>query len=145
MVVGYGGERHGWYCYIDTSRPTSAETPAGAIAQHLNYAPGDVPAWAQVFSARRERELKDAPRYECPCCGYLTLLNRRVWEICDVCGWEDDGFVEGRPAAHSGPNHMSLNEARANFARDGASAQRRRERVRDPRPSEVPDRRDSTA
>jgi Cysteine-rich CPCC len=30
----------------------------------------------------------------CPCCGCLTLDDRRRFEICSVCFWEDDGQDE---------------------------------------------------
>ena len=83
-------------------------------------------------------DLRDAPRYHCDCCGYRTLLNRSYCEICPVCGWEDDSIL-GRPREldeHSGPNHISLREARANFARFGASTPSRRDRVRSPRADE---------
>ena len=28
---------------------------------------------------------------QCPCCDYFTLEERRSWNICDVCYWQDDG------------------------------------------------------
>lgn len=58
----------------------------------------------------------------CPCCGYRTLRERGGYEICSVCFWEDDGSND--PNRVSGPNHMTLGEARANFARLGAKAER---------------------
>ncbi|WP_081327515.1 MULTISPECIES: CPCC family cysteine-rich protein [Paenibacillus] len=30
-------------------------------------------------------------RFNCPCYGYPTLEERRGWEICCLCDWEDDG------------------------------------------------------
>jgi hypothetical protein len=142
LVVEYRGERHGWGCYIpgDTKRPTVAELPAEAIVEHLGYSPGDPPAWVLELSARRQRELSEAPRHACACCGYLTLLNPGRYETCPVCRWEDDPAVEwDGPDAHSGgPNHISLNEGRANFARFGASTERRKEFARGPRPDERP-------
>ena len=54
----------------------------------------------------------------CPCCGFHTLDARGAYEICAACFWEDDGG--DRLDAHSGPNHMTLREAQANFARLGA-------------------------
>jgi cysteine-rich CPCC protein len=143
--VGYGGERYGWHCYIpgDTKRPTSAVTPAGAITKHLGYLPEEVPAWVREFSERRERELNEAPRYTCDCCGYKTLLSPGHYDICAVCSWEDDRADDNRrdggPDALSGPNHISLSEARANFARYGACDEKGKEFARSPRPSEVPD------
>jgi hypothetical protein len=39
---------------------------------------------------------------QCPCCDCFTLEERRVWEICPVCYWEDDGHdlsSSGGPSA----------------------------------------------
>ncbi len=56
-------------------------------------------------------------RCTCPCCGYLTLEERGYYEICYLCGWEDDG--QDDPYADEnwgGPNgDCSLTEARENF------------------------------
>lgn len=56
-------------------------------------------------------------RFNCPCCGYPTLEERRGWEICCLCNWEDDG--QDDPHADNvwgGPNQdYSLTEARENF------------------------------
>jgi hypothetical protein len=54
----------------------------------------------------------------CPCCGYRSLEERGNYEICGVCFWEDDGSND--EMRYSGPNHMTLGEARANFAALGA-------------------------
>jgi hypothetical protein len=54
----------------------------------------------------------------CPCCGYRSLRERGSYEICRVCFWEDDGTTE--PDIVSGPNHMTLREARLNIQRFGA-------------------------
>lgn len=56
--------------------------------------------------------------HPCPCCGYRTLDERGGYDICPVCFWEDDGTSD--VDRHSGPNHMTLREARANFQRFGA-------------------------
>ncbi|QYZ80354.1 hypothetical protein E2N92_01110 [Methanofollis formosanus] len=58
----------------------------------------------------------------CPCCGYHTLGERGMYEICDVCFWEDDGVNEDHE--YSGPNHMTLREGRENFRKYGAYDQR---------------------
>jgi hypothetical protein len=61
-------------------------------------------------------------RHTCPCCGYPTLLHRSYYEICKLCGWEDDG--QDDPSADEwwgGPNYQySLTLARENFARYGS-------------------------
>ena len=57
----------------------------------------------------------------CPCCDYLTLSARGVFEICPVCFWEDDGVDLDRPDFESGANRgLCLRSARANFERIGA-------------------------
>lgn len=67
------------------------------------------------------------PLHACPCCGYRTLDERGGYDICPVCFWEDDGVDD--PAMGSGPNHMTLGEGRASFARIGAVSERERELV----------------
>jgi hypothetical protein len=54
----------------------------------------------------------------CPCCGFRTLAEaeRGSYEICGVCGWEDDGVQYRDPDYRGGANSESLNEARAAFA-----------------------------
>jgi Cysteine-rich CPCC len=142
--VQWQGERFGWGAYVpgETKRPTSAQTPVAAIAAYLDYPAERAPRWMRDLSERLERKLARAPRYACDCCGYRTLLNPGHYDICAVCGWEDDRADldrrDGGPDAPSGPNHISLTEGRANFARFGASKERSRQYVREPRPREYP-------
>ncbi|MFD4141485.1 CPCC family cysteine-rich protein [Streptomyces sp. NPDC058572] len=76
----------------------------------------------------------------CLCCGFLTVSRRAWYEICPVCGWEDNDQVSGDPDEYvGGPNHVTLSEARRNFAAFGASEERRRNHVRPPLPSEHPE------
>lgn len=58
--------------------------------------------------------------YQCPCCDYFTLTHRGEYEICKVCFWEDSGQDLDRLDEHSGPNHMTLREARSNYLEFGA-------------------------
>jgi hypothetical protein len=53
----------------------------------------------------------------CPCCGYLALENRQMYEICPVCYWLDDE-TEGEETV-SEENEMSLVQARENFKKFG--------------------------
>ncbi len=57
----------------------------------------------------------------CPCCGYMTLPERGHYDICDVCGWEDDGQDnDDADRVWGGPNSdLSLSKARANFVIHG--------------------------
>ncbi|BBJ44732.1 hypothetical protein SSPO_074500 [Streptomyces antimycoticus] len=76
----------------------------------------------------------------CPCCKFLTLEARGWYEICPVCGWEDSGQDDNNADEYiGGPNHVTLTEARLNFATFGASEERRRSRVRAASPDERPE------
>ena len=48
----------------------------------------------------------------CPCCGARSLAEPGVYEICDVCGWEDDPVQSADPDYAGGANLQSLNAAR---------------------------------
>jgi Cysteine-rich CPCC len=71
-------------------------------------------------------QVNDGVRATCPCCGYPTINGRAAYDICSLCGWEDDGQDDaerapsGSPppgAVAGGPNvDYSLSEARENFA-----------------------------
>jgi hypothetical protein len=69
------------------------------------------------------------PREQCPCCDYVSLAERRMYIICKVCFWEDDGLDVDELDEYSGPNHMTLREGRANFQNFGAVEQRLKEYV----------------
>lgn len=74
----------------------------------------------------------------CPCCGRKTLGERGGYEICPVCGWEDDGQDDDTAdEVRGGPNGASsLTQARANYRQFGASCRDRLARVRPPRADE---------
>jgi hypothetical protein len=77
--------------------------------------------------------------YACPCCVYITLAQRAYYEICPVCGWEDEGQDDHDADEYrGGPNHVTLTEARDNFKAFGASEVRRTTRVREPLREEYP-------
>lgn len=71
-----------------------------------------------------EDKLKENPNYnylednmptpkphKCPVCGEYEFKEEDSFDICPVCGWEDDGYFEG-----GGANDMSLEEAKKDFA-----------------------------
>jgi len=50
---------------------------------------------------------------KCACCGNNTLEDDSLFEICDVCGWQQDAVAEHDPNYTGGANYdLSLNEAR---------------------------------
>ncbi|WP_240918015.1 CPCC family cysteine-rich protein [Phycicoccus sp. HDW14] len=61
--------------------------------------------------------------YSCPCCGHVTLAERGGYEICDECGWEDDGQDDhDAEVVRGGPNgRESLASARAAYIGEGGT------------------------
>ncbi|HPI40262.1 MAG TPA: CPCC family cysteine-rich protein [Pseudobdellovibrionaceae bacterium] len=78
--------------------------------------------------------------FSCPCCGYLTLSERPpgTYEICSVCGWEDDLVQFENPDIIGGSNSVSLNQAKINYKKMGAIEQSLLSSVRPPKAEEVP-------
>ncbi len=58
--------------------------------------------------------------HPCPCCGFHALAapERGSFEICGVCGWEDDWVQYRDPTFRGGANAESLHDARAAFFAD---------------------------
>jgi hypothetical protein len=83
---------------------------------------------------------KDNKGYPCPCCGFLTLSEdtHETFEICPVCNWEDDDVQFNNPDFRGGANQESLNEARENYKKIGASSIKYVKDVRAPLPDEIP-------
>jgi hypothetical protein len=57
---------------------------------------------------------KDREAFTCPSCGYPTLSERNIYEICHICDWEDDGQDDkDADEIWGGPNgELSLTESR---------------------------------
>ncbi|MEQ0582364.1 CPCC family cysteine-rich protein (plasmid) [Pantoea dispersa] len=53
--------------------------------------------------------------HACPCCGNKTILELGGYEICSICGWEDDPVQAEDPDFSGGANSPSLNEAKRRF------------------------------
>lgn len=70
----------------------------------------------------------------CPCCGFKTLTARGVFEVCEVCFWEDDGQDNhNADLVRGGPNgNLSLASARQNYHEFGACDRQFVEHVRPP-------------
>ncbi len=80
-------------------------------------------------------------KYPCVCCGHLTVDEPPCsYQICPVCGWEDDDVQLRWPDWAAGANRTSLVEAQRNFADFGACDVRSLEHVRPPEDGEPLDR-----
>lgn len=54
--------------------------------------------------------------FPCPCCGFLTYEEPPgSYEICSICGWEDDPVQAANPCYAGGANSESLERAQDNF------------------------------
>ena len=51
----------------------------------------------------------------CPCCRQYYFTEKNAFEICPVCGWEDDRIQRKDPLFRGGANDLSLIEARSAF------------------------------
>jgi len=96
----------------------------------------------------RDRLLVDCPRCRslniqlgrpaedvtCPACGFAVLADGYgSYEICEICGWEDDGVQLANPTSGGGANHSSLAEVQAKIlARIPAGVMTHGEFRRDP-------------
>lgn len=56
--------------------------------------------------------LGSEPQFPCPACGFVTLTDAYgSYEICVVCGWEDDAVQLANPTSKGGANRESLADA----------------------------------
>lgn len=102
----------------DEGRPE--EMSAEAAARHAALG-----AWFHAHGDRVDRayEARAAVpppqvggRFLCPCCGLPTLDERGIYDICELCWWEDDGQDDPHASeVWGGPNQGSLTEARRDY------------------------------
>ena len=52
----------------------------------------------------------------CPVCGTAAFEELGDYDICPICGWENEEPDMRPPERSGGPNGMSLNQARAMWA-----------------------------
>lgn len=57
-------------------------------------------------------------KHICPVCGEYEFEEEGSFDICDVCGWEDDPLQAKEPDLEGGANEMSLNQARAAWEKE---------------------------
>ncbi len=57
----------------------------------------------------------------CPCCGRKVIEKPGDFEICPICGWEDDPTQSQDPDFEGGANELSLNQARKKYKAERAA------------------------
>jgi len=57
--------------------------------------------------------------FRCPCCAQQTITELGCYEICSLCGWEDDPVQSANPDYPNGANRNSLLEARSAWRMNG--------------------------
>lgn len=80
---------------------------------------GESTASEIAYAAKNGKEIaymEEIESLRCPICGKYYFPMRRSYEICPVCGWEDDPVQRGDEEYTGGANHMSVLEARAAYA-----------------------------
>lgn len=130
----------------------TAFSELGKVASRFSEFDEDIKKYPGTYSTKAE--LKNAiiktkeklkmknhrKRHSCPCCGFLTRSESDygTFEICPICNWEDDYVQANNPNYKGGANQESLNEARDNYKKFGASAQKYIKEVRPPQSDEIP-------
>ena len=64
-------------------------------------------------------------KHTCPCCGYQTLDEpaNGTYDICDLCGWEDDAIQNQDPDYEGGANGICLRQAQHEFLKETIDTQ----------------------
>ena len=53
--------------------------------------------------------------FPCPCCGSFMISEPGTYEVCEVCGWEDDPVQSADPEYAGGANTESLSAYREHW------------------------------
>ena len=64
-------------------------------------------------------------KFTCPCCGYKTFDEPATgtYDICELCGWEDDLVQNKDPNYEGGANGICLREAQHEFLKEIANTE----------------------
>lgn len=78
--------------------------------------------------------MSERTEFPCPCCGFSTLSEKPpgTYDICRLCGWEDDAVQFDDPLYRGGANDESLVECRLAFFTKPEAAQLVREKLGPP-------------
>ena len=68
------------------------------------------------FADAKENTAKLLISHPCPVCGKFVFDKWNSLEICDNCGWQDDGIQADNPDEERCANQISLNQAKISYA-----------------------------
>lgn len=78
-------------------------------------------------------------KYTCSCCGYKSLSTNDMGEICPICFWEEDYYVQDNLFEVSSANHIALYQAQENFKTFGCCKKEMMKHCRIPKANEKHD------
>jgi hypothetical protein len=116
----YEGEPVGWVLWLDQVDDARAAARAieDALADLLDPQGDDWPDWfTEAVSELGGRDTNEGVRYPCPCCEQPTLEEPPpgTYDICGICGWEDDPLQFSEVDFRGGANQESLRQARGKW------------------------------
>lgn len=116
----------GWK--YDLKQPLDPDAHSGINEMTLNE-----------YREHYKRRIIDNPQYnyqdenyrvtphQCPVCGQHTFSDEGSFEICPVCGWQDDSVMESEPDKWAGcSNDLCLNDFRARYIKQSGDQEKRK-------------------
>jgi hypothetical protein len=106
----------GWIC--DADQTDNPDLKEGPNARSLNENKQDYLAKFQAEIAyANAMESQALKPHLCPVCQEHMFEDSGAFEICPICGWDDDGLMEHQPDLAEGANDLSLLEYRQRWNR----------------------------
>lgn len=68
-----------------------------------------------LFAEIADKVWKEGNKMKCPVCEKHEFDHNDDFDVCPICGWENDGIQNADPDYKGGANYISLNEAREQY------------------------------
>ena len=70
------------------------------------------------ISIGRDKKMSKSVKYPCPVCGEMCMSEPSgSFDICPVCGWEEDGYQQRHPDETGANGKWTLNKAKETWKR----------------------------